>query len=725
MSLTNEYQDSGQALVVTSDPQTWRIVKDILGTEAYETIQCPDPENLLASIGRAPPAVIVIDAAVSSGDPLTLCAAARRLQGCNYIPLILLTPQYDEAVSQKAYEAEVTAVFPQPIDEEALRKHIHSLGDTGRTLSGIRALRTPETDVLRSMPDAFFIVGKDGLLRQYLGGANDDEILAPEEIEGRLLGDVWPEEITAMVQKNIRRVLRFRDGHAFRIELSKDGEDASYEVRLLVQGRDRVLMIVRNISSDAQQASALAGERDHADTITGLTAKDVFMTHFDTLLADAKMRERGVAVFCIDIDRFTRINDTLGRAIGDAVLQVTAKRIERCLRSYDRLARIEDDANSSLTRISGDEFVLILSDIESKEDVTTVAERVQDAFSEPVTIENHQLNISPSIGIALYPLDGDNAGDLMKNARVALDEAKAVSVEGRSFFSGTMKFRALNRLDVKNELHWAIEKDQLKLHYLPRVDLDTGQVAGLEALLRWIHPLRGSVPLSEVIPLAEATGLIYPIGEWVLKTACQQASDWKVAKLEMPAVSINLSQQEFMRDDLATLVRNALNAAGLPAPMLEIELTERMLMHDRQADTVINALHDIGVGIVLDDFGQGRSSIAHLTSIPVKAIKIDRAFIDGVREPGEKQSICSAMIAMCRELGIQVIAEGVENELQVQFLREKGCDAVQGFLYTEPLPADKVPAFLKACREVADESKVVDLNTVRHKISTKTSATNA
>ena len=709
-----------QALVICSDPDLWQAASEVFGAERYDTVQCAEPEQILDSVGSEAPAVILIDAAVSPADSLTLCTAVRRLPGCDYVPLILVSQEQSPETLKRAYDADVTTVLAAPLDPEALRSHVHSLGDTGRTLSGIRALRTPESDVLRSMPDAFFITGKDGLLRQYLGGANDDEVLQPEAIEGKNVQQVWPAAVATSVLQNIKRVLRNRDGHTFQLELEGEGLRACYEVRLLVQGRDKVLMIMRNVSEAAVEVGATSSGST-SDTITGLTARDVFMSHFTTMIADAKLRERGIAVFCIDIDRFTRINETLGRAIGDAVLKVTAKRIERCLRSTDQLARIDDSGNSSLTRISGDEFVLILADIESREDVRTVASRVQDAFKEPVTIESHTLKVSPSIGISLYPLDGEKADDLLKNARVALDEAKVLSAEGREFYSNTMKFRALKRFDVKNELRWAIEKEQLELRYLPRIDLASGHVAGLEALLRWMHPLRGSVPLSEVIPLAEATGLIFPIGEWVLESACQQASLWNQARQELPPVSINLSQQEFSRDDLSDLVRQAVESAGLPPALLELEVTEGMLMRNRQANALLTELSALGVGIVLDDFGQGHSSIAHLSGLPIKAIKIDRDFIDGVREPGEKQLICSAMIAMSRELGISVIAEGVESQLQLEFLREKGCDAVQGFLYSEPLKAADVPGFLDACEQVADESKVIDLDTVRTKIAERSS----
>ena len=719
MSEFNGDAGTGQAVLICHEQDSVRLAEDIFVSEGYETLtwEVGKPCSIDAD---NPPAVILFDAAAALGDPLGFCREIRRMPGCDYIPLLLLSDDDSEGELQRAYDADVTTVFAKPLDEQAFRRHIRSLGDTGRTLSGVRALRTPEAQVFNTMPDAFFIAGTDGLLRQYLGGGSDDPVLQPEAIEGHMIPDIWPREVASQVMQKIRRTLKSRDGCGLQFELEGDGISSHYEMRLLVQGRDRVLMILRNLDRGA--APAAPGVDRSSDTLTGLTTRDVFMSHFDSLIADAKLRERGIAVFCIDIDRFTRINETLGRAVGDAVLKVTAQRIERCLRSSDQLARIDDPDSSSLTRISGDEFVLVLADIESREDVSTVASRVRDAFEEPVTIEGHQLKITPSIGIAMYPLDGEKANDLLKNARVALDEAKVMSVEGREFYSDTMRFRALKRFDVKNELRWAIEKEQLELRFLPRIDLSTGHAAGLEALLRWMHPLRGSVPLNEVIPLAEATGLIYPIGEWVLHTACAQANAWRQLDENLPAVSVNLSQQEFTRSDLAEIVRVALHESRLPPELLELEITEGMLLRNRQAEAVLQDLDALGVGIVLDDFGQGHSSIASLTSMPIKALKIDRAFIDGVREPGDKQAICAAMIAMSRELGITVIAEGVENELQVEFLKERGCDAVQGFLYTEPLHGDDVAAFLAACREVADETMVIDLETVRAKIEVKTAS---
>jgi len=719
MSHSPGNQEAGQALVASGNKSLSRAVARLLAADGYRTVECRGRDDLSKSITNPSPAVIVIDDAVAPDGGLELCRMVRQLPGCDYIPLILLSDSPDASAVERAYAQNVTTVLAKPLNEDAFRKHIQSLGDTGRTLSGIRALRTPEANVLRAMPDAFFIIGSDALLRQYLGGANDDPVLCPEDIEGEKMSDVWPQDVSRRVLQSIKRVLRSRQGDALEFDLNRDSRAERYEMRLLVQGRDKVLAIIRKIT-DAGDGRPAAEGLDTGETLTGLTIRSVFERQFEAIIAEAKLRERGVAVFSIDIDRFGRINDTLGRAVGDAVLKAAAQRIARCLRSSDKLARLNDGEKSTLARLSGDEFVLVLADIESRDDISTVAGRVQEAFVEPVSIEGHQLKIAPSIGIAVFPLDGSSVDELLKNARVALDEAKVTSVEGREFFSSTMKYRSAKRLDVKNELRWAIEKQQLELHYLPRIDLTTGEVAGLEALLRWMHPLRGSVPLSEVLPLAEATGLIFPVGEWVLRTACEQAAAWRELDADAPPVAVNLSQQEFARTDLPQMVERALSTNGLPPSQLELEITESMLIRNRQSRATIRALSSIGVGIVLDDFGQGHSSIANLTSLPIKAIKIDRTFIEGVKEPGENQAICSAMIAMSRELGLPVIAEGVESQLQVEFLRERGCDAVQGFLYSEPLPVAKVPAFLEACRQVLDETSVVDLTTARHEIDRKT-----
>ena len=714
MPSEQDNQELGKAFVVSQDRDTWRISRNVLRAQDYVPEHLPHTDGIDKLAARLKPSIILLDESALDTDSPTACRSIRELPDCEDIPLLLIAEE--DRNFDDVYAVDVTSVVTRPLDDTEFASTIRALVDTERTLSGIRALRPTGGTMLEAVPDAFFVVGKDGEIRQYLGGASDDFVLSPTSLQGNNVKDTWPADKSRQFIDGVRRAIRTRDGHSMKLELERDGDQRVYEVRLLVQGRDRVLAIFRDISTAPIQGAS--SSRD-SDGQAALIDDDAFLSTLEEAVADACMRERGLAVMCLDIDRFEQINESLGETVGNTVLKVSAQRIERCLRTYDRLARVEDHDDSSLTRLGNHEFVLMLGNIESRDDISTVAQRIHEAFDEPIAIDDHKLNVTPSIGIAQFPLDGADSASLLKNARVALDEASTTSAQGHEFYSNTMRFRALNRFDVKDELRWAIDNEQLEIHYLPRIDLRTGHVAGLEALLRWMHPLRGSVPLAEVIPLAEATGLIFAIGEWVIRSACKQAQAWYEEYGDVPPVSVNLSQQEFTRDDLPRLVSNALQLTGLPPGKLELELTEAMLMRNRHADATIRELDKLGVGIVLDDFGQGHSSVVHLTELPIKALKIDRAFVEHTREPGKQQAICAAVIAMSRELGISVIAEGVESELQVAFLKERGCDAVQGFLFTEPLPADSVPGFLSACAEIASETQIIDLTTVRHKIASR------
>ena len=569
-------------------------------------------------------------------------------------------------------------------------------------------------DIVNALPDAHLLVDGKGNVIRYIGGAGADKTLDPAALEGMALAEAWPSAAASKVVQAIRRVGKTRAERAVQIELGEE----RYEARVSPKGRNEHLLILRNLNGCAGTPAPLG--RGNVDDVTGLTNREKFMEMLDDSLTEAGLRERGAAVLCLDINNFTRINDTLGRTVGDSVLQVTAKRIERCLRDYDQLARLDDSTNSNhLTRISGDEFVLLLADVESRKDAATVADRLSDAFVEPVTIEGHQVAVSPCIGIAQFPVDGEDAEDLVQNARTALGEAKLSADRGKAFFSNTMKFRAVKKLDVSTELRWAIDNDQLEVHYLPRIDLATGHVSGLEALLRWIHPLRGNVPLNEVIPLAEATGLMIEIGEWILQSVTTQGRQWLDTLDEAPPVSVNVGESEFKRDDFVDEISRALASAKLPHDHLEIEIAEKLLCRSPRAEATVRSLDELGVSVMIDDFGSSWSSIGNLTELPVKGIKIDRSFVAGARESGSSQNTCAAIIAMAQKLGMTVIAEGVENGLQAEFLRDHGCDAVQGFFYTQPLEASQVPEFIDACRDAASESLVVDLTTMRMKINEK------
>jgi diguanylate cyclase (GGDEF)-like protein len=712
----NGYTAAGEdsrALVIAAKGETRDLVMAALGDEGFHVIEIPVGSSRSGRFPEEPPALVVVDAGERTED---WCRRVRSRVRLEHVPLIALTDGDGREALHRVYAAGATAVFIKPVDHGFLRERFRSHGDTGRTLTGMQPALMSDARILHAVPDTFFVLGEDGLVREYLGGGEQDPLLRPERLARRRLSEVLPRDVASLIVRNIRRTLSRRQPGSFEFELGEAGEKQRYEMRLMVQGRDRVMAIARNVSDMAVASRAAGGG---PDTLTGLPGRTAFLGRLDAMLEDARRLRHGLAVMCIDLDRFTRINETLGRAVGDAILRVVGSRLERCLRDADAVQRPRAGSgeSSELARIGGDEFVVVLRDVEERATVTQVAGRIRAAFADPVSYQGHQLEVTPSIGIALYPADGSDAQALLDSARAALDEARMGGEAGQEFYSDTMRQRVLHRLDLKDELRSAIERDQLELRYLPRIDLETGRVAGLEALLRWQHPVRGAISLQELIPLAEATGLMRPIGKWVLHAACAHAAYWAETWETMPPVSVNLSEQEFCREDLPRVVHGALEASGLTAGQLELELTEPMLMRDRQAAVMLQKLRAIGVGIVIDDFGVGHSSLGRLIQYPVKAIKIDRSFVEQCQADTAQRSVCSAIIAMSRELGLAVIAEGVETVEQIDFLRERGCHALQGFFFSEPLRVEDVPAFLAAHLGRTPDGQVIDLATIRSRFA--------
>ncbi len=711
----NGYATAGgdsRALVIAAKGESRDLVMAALEDEGFHVVGIPAASGRGGRFPEDAPALIVVDAGEGTEE---WCRRVRSRVRLEHVPLVALTDGEGREALHRVYAAGATAVFIKPVDHGFLRERFRSHGDTGRTLTGMQPALMSDARILHAVPDTFFVLGEDGMVREYLGGGERDPLLRPERLARRRLSEVLPRDVASLILRNIRRTLSRREPGSFEFELGEPGEKQRYEMRLMVQGADRVMAIARNVSDMAVVSRAAGGP----DTLTGLPGRTAFLGRLDAMLEDARRLRHGLAVLCIDLDRFTRINDTLGRAVGDAILRVVGSRLERCLRDADAVQRPRPDSggSSELARIGGDEFVAVLRDIKERGTVTQVAGRIRAAFADPVSYQGHQLEVTPSIGIALYPADGSDAQALLDSARAALDEARMGGEAGQEFYSDTMRQRVLRRLDLKDELRSALERDQLELRYLPRIDLETGRVAGLEALLRWQHPVRGAVSLQELLPLAEASGLMRPIGKWVLHAACAHAAYWAETWETMPPVSVNLSEQEFCREGLPRVVHGALEASGLAPAQLELELTEAMLMREKQAAVVLQKLKALGVGIVIDDFGVGHSSLGRLIQYPVKAIKIDRSFVEQCQADTAERSVCSAIIAMSRELGLAVIAEGVETVEQIDFLRERGCHALQGFFFAEPLRVEDVPAFLAAHLGRTPDGDVIDLATIRSRFA--------
>ena len=424
------------------------------------------------------------------------------------------------------------------------------------------------------------------------------------------------------------------------------------------------------------------------DALTGLPNRTLLQDRLDQTIVQSRRKHWHAGVLFVDLDRFKLINDSLGHHLGDALIREVGQRLLSSVRPGDTVGRI-----------SGDEFAVVLADLARPDDAALVAQKVLDALGQPFDLGGNEAYVTASIGIAAFPEDGEDAETLIKNADMAMYRAKESARNSYCFFTAEMNQRTVAKVQLSADLRRAIERQEFTLHYQPKIALETGELRGMEALLRWNHPTRGMVSPAEFVPALEDSGLILPVGEWVIAEACAQIRQWELAGLAPVPIAVNLSAKQFLRRDLDKTITHALAAAGVPPRLLELEITESCLMHSpEEAIRVLSALRDAGLKISVDDFGTGYSSLAYLARFPLSALKIDRAFVRNVHSDSSAAAIVRAVIDMANNLELQVIAEGVETEQQAAFLRGHGCHQGQGYLFSRPVPADVVGARLHAAR---------------------------
>jgi len=430
--------------------------------------------------------------------------------------------------------------------------------------------------------------------------------------------------------------------------------------------------------TERKQTEARIRHLANHDALTGLPNRLLLQDRLNQAILQSRRDKRRAAVLFLDLDRFKTINDTLGHEVGDALLiQVT----QRCL------GAVRD--TDTVARQGGDEFVIVLPELEHAQDAAMIARKLLSALASPFQLGPHALTVTGSVGIALYPEDGQNESVLLRNADTAMYRAKDDGRNGFQFYSADMNTASLGELLLENQLRGALERGELRLHYQPKVCPRGHAVVAAEALLRWQHPELGLLSPGRFVPVAEESGLIVPMGEWVIREACRQLRAWQDEGRVLVPVAVNLSAQQFVHQDIVALVREALNDNDLPAHLLELELTETMLMRDADRTVHILAqLRAMGVSLAIDDFGSGYSSLAYLKRFQVQTLKIDRSFVHDIREGGEDGEIAAAVIALAHNLGQQVVAEGVETEYQRDFLTRQGCDLLQGFLFGRPQAAE-------------------------------------
>jgi predicted signal transduction protein with EAL and GGDEF domain/DNA-binding response OmpR family regulator len=702
-------------LVVDDDFSMRMLVRESLEGAGFDVEEAVDGRAGIAAFERLRPDLVLLDVMMPEMDGFAACATLRKSPLGEHTPILMMTGLDDEESINRAYDVGASDFIAKPINYASLAHRVRYMLRARETLEALRASQRRLADAQRiarlghweldAETDALKLSNE---LRAMLGLNSATSNPSFEQ----LLESIHPGDKKTFVA-TIKNAIAGRA--PFSLEHRILGPDNS--VRVLHQegevkvgefdGRVRLLATAQDVT-ERKKAERKIFRLAYYDDLTRLPNRTFFKEHLRRLLAQAKRHCRRLAVVSLDLDHFKRINDTLGHGAGDSLLQEVATRLQSSVRQGDFLTRKTEDGedsvsavqrNDALARLDGDEFSLALSDIRGAEGATAVARRVIQSFGEPFQLNQEHVFITASLGITVYPDDGEDSDVLIKNAEAAMHHAKEHGRDNYQVYRGSINAEAAERLSLENGLRHALEGGEFRLVFQPKVETLTGRTLGAEALLRWKHPTLGDVSPAKFIPVAEESGLILPIGEWVLRAACTQAKSWLGTDVGPLRVAVNVSARQFMDGRLTHTITRILEEVGLPPKYLELELTEGVLMDDTEISArVLAEVKGLGLHIALDDFGTGYSSLSYLKRFPIDTLKIDRSFVRDITTDPDSADIAAAVIALTKSLRLNVVAEGVETQAELDFMRAHGCQEIQGYYFSPPLPARELEAFIRARR---------------------------
>lgn len=676
-------------------------ISDTLREDDYEVFDAASGEGALAQFAKVHPDLLILDTALPNMDGFQVCEQLRADPSGENLPILMLTGANDRESVKRAYDAGATDYFAKSTNLALLPHRVRYILRASQVYSELKEsqARLSNAERIAHLGNWHLNIETGELqwsaeVYRIFGRLPSETVLTYDYF----FSHVHPDD-QELVQDAVGRALE--NGTPFRIEhrvlRADDSVGIVQQLGEVVLGEDGTAIGMDGTIQDVtaqKQAEEKVRNLAYFDPLTGLGNRQLFTERLAEAISQTKRRRSRLGVMFFDLDKFKAVNDTLGHATGDELLRQVGKRLRTCIRETDWIARNE---GAELARLGGDEFTVILTDLEKSQDAAVVAERIREQLAEPFLIDGQEVGVSTSIGISIYPNDGQDANTLVTHADVAMYQSKTNGGNQYCYYTASMSEKIKARMDMIDRLRDAVENGYLSLRYQPIVALESGRLVGVEALVRWYDEKLGAVPPAEFIPLAEETGLIMGIGEWVLEQGCRQLVALEKKTGQQLSLSVNLSPFQFSRTDLVSAVFSVLEKTGLEPGNLQLEISEGLIMADIEGSgTVLQTLTEKGITVLVDDFGTGNTSLQGLARLPLNSLKVDRRFVQQIGQSQFHETLITTIIAMARALGLKVVAEGLESEAQLRFMRAQGCQLGQGYLLARPMAVRQLEELLQS-----------------------------